>query len=272
MNQKLVIGILIALFALPVIVSALPVGSKSLDRSNEQRWPTWGALNTTALAGNVTELTFNASTITRTYQGYYGNITGFIVLGDASNNTLYDWTLASPQGEIYAVRDSTVPSWESVGCASQGELQSEDLRLKVNESIDEDSVNQTFVVGGAPDQLARFPTSDLSHPQFWVANQSVTANACAVATLYNSSYMPSANFKEVLLSDNVNVPVTPGVSQEGFVIYTAIIAHSINPFADSLGFNFENHDFEMLVGEDGHGANTGTTATTSTYWFYLELD
>jgi hypothetical protein len=274
MNQKLILGLMIALLSLSIYVSAVPAGPKSLDRSNEDRWPTWGALNTTAIAGNVTELTYNASTITRTYQGFYGNITGRIVLGDALNNSLYDWTLANPQGEVYAVRSFDVPSWESVTCASYDELVSEDLRLNVNETTDEDSINRTFVVNGSQDQIDRFTAAELVHPQFWVANQSIEQNACPVAVLYNSSGMPSPYYKEVLLSDNdpAHTPVTPGTSEEGFVIYTAIIAHTLNQFADTDGFDGHNHDFEMLVGEDGHGAETGTTATTSTYWFYLELD
>jgi hypothetical protein len=217
-----------------------------------------------ALAGNVSQLIFNGTTVTRTFQGYYGNISGIITLGDSSNNTLYDWTLASPQGEIYAVRNNTVPLWETVVCADQPHIQTEDLRLNVNETKDEDAVNRTFVIGGAPDQVARF-TADFSYPQFWVANQSIEANTCAVATMYNSSYAPSPYFKEVLLQDET----------KSYMIYTALIAHTIQPFPgpdDFNGFNGGNWDFEMMVGEDGHGANIGDTATTSTYWFYLELD
>jgi len=267
MNQKIVIGILIALVALTTIitnVSAVPSGPKSITPGLNERWPTWDPLSQEALAGNVTELTFNGSTITRTYQGYYGNITGYIVLGDSSNNTLYDWTLANPQGEIYAVRSvaSVIPNWETVVCAEYTHVQTEDTRLSVNESTDQDSVNRTFVVGGAPDQVARFPTSDFSYPQFWVANQSITANSCPVATLYNSTQQPSPYFKEVLLQD----------STKNYIIYTSIIAHTINPYSDSDGFNKMNHDFEMMVGQDGHGANIGSTAISSTYWFFLELD
>lgn len=268
MNQKILLSFLIALFAVSAFVSALPTGPKTLDRVSESRWPTWGSLNTTAIAGNVTEMNFNSSSITRTYQGYFGNITGMIVLGDAQNNSLYDWTIASPQGEIYAVRSVTVPTWGSVTCAAQWELQAEDSALGVNETIDEDSINRTFVKGGAPDQAARFGSSELVHPQFWVANQSIAENDCPVAVMYNSSSQPSPYFKEVLLSDNDNINATDG----GFVIYTAIIAHTLNPFAESDGFDQRTHDFEMIVGENGHGTQDGATATTSTYWFYLELD
>jgi hypothetical protein len=270
MNQKLVLGIVIALLSLTIYVSALPVGPESIENPYNTTWPTWGALTHEAIAGNVSELNFDGSTITRTYQGYIGNVTGSIVLGDASNNTLYDWTLASPQGEIYAVRSVTVPSWESVTCASQSELQNEDLRLNATELTDEDAVNRTFVVGGAPDQTTRFSGANFSHPQFWTANQSMEAGTCAVATLYNSTSEPSPYFKEVLLSDNVNTDPSTG-----FVIYTGIISHTFDPSNADLaadGFDDRSYDFEMLVGEDGHGAQTGSTATSSTYWFYLELD
>ncbi|MGV8086785.1 MAG: hypothetical protein ACP5N1_04085 [Candidatus Woesearchaeota archaeon] len=268
MNQKILLGFVIALFSLSIFVSALPAGPKTLEVVGDSRWPTWDSLNITAIAGNVSELNFNSSTITRTYQGYFGNITGLIVLGDSQNNTLYDWSIASPQGEVYAVRSVTVPAWGYVTCAAQWELQEEDLALGVNETIDEDSVNRTFVVGGAQDQIDRFGSSELVHPQFYVANQSVAANDCPLAVMYNSSSMPSPYFKQVLLSDNTNT----NASDTGFVIYTAIIAHTLNPFAESDGFDQRTHDFEMLVGEDGHGAQDGATATTSTYWFYLELD
>jgi len=265
MNQKLLLGMIVALISLSTFISALPAGPETITRPYDTRWATWDALNQTAIAGNVSELNFDASTITRTYQGYVGNVTGWIVLGDANNNSLYDWTLASPQGEIYAVRTDVVPDWGSTACASPAHIATEDTRLNVNETIDEDSVNNTFVVGGAPDQLIRFPgvAADLAyHPQFWVANQSIAAGSCAQATLYNSTYEPSSDFKEVLLED----------ASTNYIIYTAIISHTINPFGDSTGFDGRVYDFQMLVGEDGHGIEDGVTATTSTYWFYLELD
>jgi hypothetical protein len=269
MNQKIMLGLIIALLGLSMIshVSAEPTGPATASETDEMRWATYGSWNTTAIAGNVTEVIFTGSSVTRTYQGYVGNITGEIVLGDSNNNTLYDWTLANPQGEIYAVRSSTVPTWSSVRCANQTEIQAEDTRLNVNLTNDEDAVNRTFVVGGAPDQISRFGSTELYHPSFYTANQSIANSSCAVAVMYNSSAMPSPYFKNVLLSDTVNVnPVT------GFVIYTGIISHSISLGTDADGFNGRTYDFEMIVGEDGHGAQDGPTATTSTYWFYLELE
>lgn len=271
MNQKILLTLLIAfaLIGVSTFVIAVPSGPKTLNVTDTQTWAPWDSINITAVAGNVSELIFNGSTVTRTFQGYYGNITGFIVLGNAQNQTLYDWSLSNPQGEIYAVRDYQVPTWGSVTCAQSWELQEEDNALGVNETIDEDSVNNTFVVDGAPDQIARFGSSELVHPQFYVANQSIAANDCPLAVMYNSSSMPSPYFKQVLLSDNVH---TNASAAGGFVIYTAIIAHTLNPFDDSDGFDTRDHDFEMIVGDNGHGAHDAATADTSTYWFYVELD
>jgi hypothetical protein len=269
MNKKLVLGAMLAILVLTAFVNALPAGPRSITQISSERWPTWAALTDDAMAGNVTQLDFYGSTISRTYQGYFGNITGMIVLGDTQNNTIYDWTIASPQGEIYAVRSATIPVWESVTCAQQWELQEEDIAIGVNETIDEDSVNRTFVVGGAQDQIDRFTTAQLHHPQFWVANNSVAPDSCPLAVMYNETYQPSPYFKEVLLSDNTYTNASNGT---GFIIYAGIIAHTINPFAESTGFDNRSHDFQMIVGENGHGADTGTTALVSTYWFYLELD
>jgi len=269
MNTKLLLGIMLALFCLSMIshVSAAPVGPTTLTNISETTWDVYDALTNDALAGNITQLDFTGSSVTRSYQGYIGNISGYIVLGNANNQTLYDWSIAEPQGEIYAVRSSTVPSWTSVACASTQEMLDENVRLNINVTTDEDAINNTFVVGGAPDQVARFPGSDFNHTQFYTANQSMARNACPVATLYNSSEMPSSYFKEVLLSDKIN-----NDSVTGFVIYTGILAQSSLPGVTADGYDGRTYDFQMIVGEDGHGADTGPTATQSTYYFYLELE
>jgi len=69
-----------------------------------------------AEAGNVTELRLHGIGQTKSWQGYYGSITGVIVLDDAQNWTLYDWPNPDPTGEIYAVNRSATPSWKDVHC------------------------------------------------------------------------------------------------------------------------------------------------------------
>ena len=258
MKHRLMLFLVLALVTI-TFVNALPTGpEQDIVPIKSERYDTWGPKTILATAGNVTEFNTNGSSITQTWQGYFGNITGMIVLGDANNNTLYDWYMASPQGEIYAVRSANIPAWYNVRCSNDAEIIAEDVALQNNESVAEDSVNNTFVVGGAPDQLARFPTADFTYPTFYVANVTIPLNTCPVATMYNNLREPSPYFKEVLLSDQALAPI----------IYTGIIAHTINPYAESMGFDKRTHDFEMIVGEDGHYNDL----VTSTYWFYLELE
>ncbi|MEM4710806.1 MAG: hypothetical protein QXL18_02590 [Candidatus Woesearchaeota archaeon] len=255
--MKKVLLLLLAILAIS-FAYALPSGPTGpIAPISSQRWPTWPSQTIEAIAGNVTEFNTDTSTITRTWQGYFGNVTGTIVLGDANNNTLYDWSVANPQGEIYAIRSPTVPSWSNARCANATELQAEDTALGVNAAIDEDAVNRTFVVGGSAEAQANYG-GPLTHPTFYVADSQINANTCPIAYLYNSSGLPSDAFREVILSDGGSVPI----------IYTAFLAHTFYPTSESTGFNGLTHDFQMIVGEDGHGTDTAT----STYYFYLELE
>jgi hypothetical protein len=227
----LLLGILIAWN-----VVAEPTGPSNIDIVGSSKYPVSSASNVSAIAGNVTELNFIANTVTQTWQGYFGNISGSVKLGDASNNTLYDWTSASPSGEIYATRTSDVPAWASVVCADQTAVDVEDAALGVNQAVDQDSVNRTFL--------------NISFNSFFVGNVNINSTQnCRAVNLYDASGMSSPNFQEVLLHDGTNM------------IYTALITQ------DSNGFDARTHDFEMLVGENGHNGDVDVTP----YYFYVEL-
>ena len=86
-------------------VNAVEPFGASFTVERTERAPNDTAQDDEALAGNVTEITITGFTITQTWQGYFGNITGSITLDDGSGNTLYDWAADasfSPIGEIYA--------------------------------------------------------------------------------------------------------------------------------------------------------------------------
>lgn len=255
----LIVVLSILSLSMVAIVTAVPTGpTTEITPLESERLPTWVSQSVTATAGNITEFNTDTSSITRTWQGYFGNITGIIVLADVNNNSMYDWDVAMPQGEIYAVSHQTGdPAWSSVVCSSQVQLQAEDTRLGVDEAIDEDAVNATFVIGGSAEAQANYGAT-IDHPTFYVASSEILLNTCPVAGLYDDTDIPSDYFREVILSDGASYPI----------IYTALIAHTLNPTADSTGFDGVTHDFQMIVGEDGHG----TDIATSTYWFYLEIE
>jgi len=232
-----IVGILLIGILNICLVVALPTGPSTITPIGSSRYPVTIASNISAIAGNLTEVNFESNTVTNTWQGYFGNISGSIKLGDSNNNTFYDWTSASPNGEIYATRSASTPAWASVSCANQAQLTSEDTALGVNQVFDQDSVNRTFL-------------NTTSFDAFFVSNININSTQnCRAVNLYNSSVTSSTDFQEVLLHDG------------SAMIYTALIKQDAN------GFDGRTHDFEMLVGENGHLGDT----TSTPYYFYVEL-
>ena len=219
-------------------VSALPSGVGAITPISSGRMSISSAQNQSALAGNVSEVVMTGNTITQTWQGYYGNVSGKMILGDANNNTFYDWSAASAHGEIYATRSATTPVWTNIRCANPANITAEDTYLGTNQSTDPDSVNNTFL-------------NTTNFNQFYVGSVNInTSQNCFATRMYNQSGLKStSSWAEVLLSDTTNN------------IYTSILESKVT------GFDNRNHDFQMLVGENGHGTDTATT----TYYFYLEL-
>jgi hypothetical protein len=113
----ILIGMCAFLTAVAFAATTQPVGPQQIvwegsSRFNESNWP---PLSINAMAGNLTQLSITALSQTRTWQGYYGDISATITLDDAQNFTMYDWYDAEPQGEIYAAT-ATVPDWSTIHC------------------------------------------------------------------------------------------------------------------------------------------------------------
>src|SRR3989344_75402 len=258
---------LLFLISATAIVLALtqPEGPGTLTVVNSSRRLAGSALTTQATAGNITHLIVQGQTVTQSWQGFVGNITCTITLDDANNNTLYDWSLADPEGEIYATYLSQV-NWTagSVLCwnwthtvASYLQL----VELETNPAAgdgapnvyggigaladDPDGVNETFTAPGLG-----------MHASFYVGSQLINGSlgpSCPITRLYNST--GQGTFREVILYHDGT-----GASNDG-VIYTAIINQSV------IGYDTQRWDFEMIVGENGHEGDV----TPITYYFYVEL-
>lgn len=230
--------IAIALFMLSATaVIGAPTGPTNIASGPSSRYDlNDGGYQVDAYAGNVTELNINATTITQGWQGYYGNVLGTIVLGDSSNKTLYDWSLTTPSGEIYASRASSI-TWTSINCSNSTEIASEETALGFT-AASKDGIDETFTTP--------------NHPSFFVGNVNITTNSCNSTNLHNSSSVSeSTKWYELLLAD--------GSSN---MVYTALLEN------DKDGFNGSNYDFQLIVGENGHLGDASTTP----YYFWVELE
>ena len=249
----------LAIFMILPLAQAVVTGG-SITAGTPETAPNDTAGTADAYAGNVTELTINGFSTTQTWQGYFGNVTGTIQLADSNDNVLYNWTLASPEGEVYASINQTI-SWDSVQCfnytatgtlaggetAGQYSLFGTNLtQLEADYNIasdDVDGVDETFTLTGAG-----------THDLFYTASNEFAEGECLNTRIYDSTGAGvNNNFEEVLLYEPTS---------------TSVIFASILDEEDVSGFDNAFHDFEMLVLEDGHG----TDVTSTTYYFFVELE
>lgn len=225
---------------------ALPEGPTNITVLNTSRRTPAAAKTLEAIAGNVTQLNIVGTTVTQTWQGYYGNITGTITLDDSMNNTIYNWQLSNPEGEIYASESAIDFSAGNIECYNYSKTGGSYLTLSSYEtnlglvSDDVDGINETFTPGTTYDSF--------------YAGTNLIDGECPETQLFNSSGSQDPNqFQEVLLYDNT----------ANKVVYAAILEET-----GILGFNNRLWDFEMIVAENGHAGDS----TTTTYYFYVELE
>ncbi len=215
--------------------------------------------NISAFAGNITEIIFpEGSGITQSWQGYFGNVSGEIILSDSSKNIMYNWTLASPEGIILASSNNSIV-WENIQCfnfTASGNYTQEENGGKMNlfgtnltqlefmyniSQEDIDGVDETFSLIGLG-----------THNKFYVNYNEFEEGKCHNTRIFDSSGAGVDNhFEEVLLYE----PTT----------YSVIFGAILNE--DVFGFDKKQHDFEMIVLEDGHKDNKQTT----TYYFYAVM-
>ncbi len=256
--------VVVTLFAVFVLISlrfflAITPSGATVTAGTPQTAPNDTPQSAAAYAGNTTYLSISGFTTTQSWQGYFGNITGVIQLADNNDNVMYNWTLLNPSGEVYASTNSTI-KWTNIQCfnyTAAGNFSSDDgaggttnrfgINLTTLEAMygvlwdDVDGVNETFTFLGG------------GHDAFTTASQSFSVGECYSTRVYNETAPVANQFEEALLYE----PNTTSV-----VFASIIEENGIN------GFNDENNDFEMLVLENGHG----TDVTSTTYFFYVELE
>jgi len=260
-GEKIFLAIVLLIIVQTGFVFAVEPFGGSVTAGTPETAPEDAAGTANAQAGNVTELNIFGYTTTQTWQGYFGNISGTIQLADAGDNVLYNWTLADPQGEVYASTNSSV-SWTNVQCfnftangiggdesgnGGTTNLNGTNLSVLENEfniaSDDVDGVNETFTLFGAG-----------THDLFYTANKEFSEGECRSTRVYGDSGQGESNeFEEVLLYE----PTTSSV------IFTSLIEEG-----SIQGYDGGDHDFEMLVLEDGHSTDTDATI----YYFFVELE
>ena len=256
---------------------AIPAGPYTLNQTSTDRLKEFATQSNQAIAGNVTELVIDTWSVTRSWQGYYGNVSGTIVLADQNNNTLYDWNTANPNGRVYSTRNNN-PTWSAIQCASLSELSNKEAQISGTNESDRngiypvDAPNLTFTLStnmGTTGDLKGNNNNTgqyANYSKFWIGpvpiNGTGDTGECYSTVMHNSTGWANGqqnagndpyHWREIALSDG---------SSNG-VVYAAILETN-----DYIGFDNKSHDFQMIVPENGHGIDE----TPTTYYFFVELE
>ena len=235
MSIKLLTVMLVAALFSVTTALAEPIGAGEVEPITSSRYNdsvTPGS--TDAQAGNLTQLQLNSTGVTRTWQGFYGNITGTLILADSAGNNFYDWNVSTPSGQVYASRNDTI-SWTGVDCIDPATITAEESYLG-KDATDPDSITNTFTA--------------TNHPSFFIGSSETTS--CPSTQAYGDGGSQDSEFWQVLLQDT-----------SSNTIYTTIIEEAV-----TQGFNNLPWHFQLLVGENGQPGNEAPTP----YYFYVELN
>ncbi|MFH0875172.1 MAG: hypothetical protein V1859_04480 [archaeon] len=222
----------------PSFSSADPTGAGITYKTNSTKNATAATYRNDS-KGTITTIVLDAIQQDNKWKAYVGNISSTFTLDDSADYTIYQWTVDSFTGRVFATRSATTPTWGNVNCSTQTQKETEDTTLSHN-STKSDSINRTF-------------TSRV-HKQFYVGGTLIENSSCfSIATWVSdttNTLTETTTFQEVLLHDGTRM------------IWTTFVE------ADRQGYrNDSTYDFQMIVAENGIIANPN-----SAYYFYVELE
>jgi hypothetical protein len=192
-------------------------------------------LNTSG--GVISKINFTSSTQNPHWKAFVGYITGKFTLDDSNGSTIYDWTLATVSGVVFATRDSTAILWPEISCANVTTLRAEDNALSQTNQYD--NITKTFNANSATG----------NHSEFFVGSVNISINSCPTVHTYVNDSSQTSRFAEVALYTS------------GTIVYSTLLENRVT------GFDYNPYDFQMLVPENGAKGFSGATA----YYLYVEL-
>ncbi|MFC1741722.1 hypothetical protein ACFL3V_04265 [Nanoarchaeota archaeon] len=224
-----------------------------------------GGANDTHHRGYIHYVDIDASSPTQKWKAYVGNISGEYSLADASGNAIYDWSIATITGEIYATKEAPsggsgryaggIPTWSAIQCANSTMMTDEESLFN-HTAAEDDSYSNTFLNG-----------NNFNLTTFYAGQQQVTDTSviggvgdCYGAYLMVNNTDQTTDWEEVVLTDGTYEDEGSG-DLDYDIIYAALLENN------AYGFDSVPYDFQMLLPESGlEGSQTPTT-----YYFYIEL-
>ena len=104
----------IFVFLLTYVSAADPTGPDSLEVMHNETKQDVGAKTINISGGRIATVNISATIQNPRWKGIVGNVTGKFTLDDAGGSTIYDWSISTITGRVYATRYSGTIKWSSV--------------------------------------------------------------------------------------------------------------------------------------------------------------
>ena len=219
-------------------VYAVPVGPTITEIRNETGSAKESTLINTS-GGSITTMELDVTAQNLKWKAFVGNVTGSLVLSDAFNYSIYDWSLSTIVGEVYATRSSITVSWSNIHCSNLTHITNEEIALNHTSNPD-DNISATF--------------NAKNHTKFYIGTVELASNSCYSIHTNVNNQSQNSSFEEIILYDGTT-------SENGDIVYAT------NLEQDVAGYNNNQFDFQMILPEIGLATWDSSTA----YYFYVEL-
>lgn len=233
-----ILALLLCTLSLVYFAFGVPSGA-TLTSNTTDYGPTISPIGLLHNRSTITTVVLDAIQQDQRWKAYVGNVTGRLTLDDSNNQTIYDWTaISAAAGEVYASRNSGL-TFLSVQCADSATVGAEETALNMTAGAagEADNINNTF--------------NSTDHSPINVGATALTN--CPMVSTYVSDADQGQDsgddFQEILVEDATNN-----------LIYVSLMNDN------TVGYNGENYDFQMIVAE------SDVQATAQTYYFWVELD
>jgi len=236
--------ILVMMFLVVDVNAADPEGPDNLTVSANETKATINATTLNISGGRIATVVINKTIQNTRWKGFVGNVTGMFTLDDSGGGTLYDWTISTITGRVYATREATATTWAGINCTNITHLETEDTNM--NQTRADDNITTTF---NATYNNTTNLTISGNHDGFWVGTVWIANSTCPTLNTYNNSGAQNVNFEEMALYEGSHL------------VYVTILE------SDLAGFDGNTYDFQMIVPEMG---TPGFSAATA-YYLYVEI-
>lgn len=175
MEARYIVGIILFLVLCAVaVIASEPDGATITPGTPQTKTPT-NASSIVAQGGNVTPANLAATSKTKSWQGFWGNVSGNLTLEDNTGDLFYDWNLTNKTGEVLASRNQSIDFTTVAG-------------------IQTCTVDETLTGNGNDRTSKTFTNATVN---FEIAGVTITA-ACRTFPYVSSA--PSTNYEEIITS------------------------------------------------------------------------